>query len=116
FLKQTLMVSASHAFILITIVLGLFVIGAVWSILPSVLVESKPQRKQEESAVPMYALGVWLTRGLSFIPWVAEIFTILFAAALWKAFAGTCATPPENSWKAISAAAALLVALIGARF
>jgi hypothetical protein len=115
FLKQTLMVSASHAFILITIVFGLFVIGAVWSILPSVLVESKPPRKQEDSAVPMHALGVWLTRGLSFIPWVAEIFTVLFAAAVWMAFVNKYA-PAENSWKAISAAAALLLALIGARF
>ena len=116
FLKETLMVSASRAFILITVVFGLFVIGAVWSILPSVLVESKPPRKQEDSAVPMHALGVWLTRGLSFIPWTAEIFTVLFVAAIWRAVITMCTPPPENSWTAISAAAALLLALIGARF
>jgi hypothetical protein len=119
FLKETLMVSASQVFILISIVFGLFVIGAVWSILPSVLVESKPP-KQEDSVVPMHALGVWLTRGLSFIPWAAEIFTVLFTVAvvfaIRKALAHVCETPPENSWKAISAAAALLLALIGARF
>jgi hypothetical protein len=116
FLRQTLMVSASRAFILITIVFAVFVLGAVWSILPSVLVEKNPVRKQEESPVPMHALGVWLTRGLSFIPWIAEVFTLLFAATMWIAICRTCTTPPENSWKAISAAAALLVALIGARF
>jgi hypothetical protein len=118
FLKETLMVSASHVFILISLVFGLFVIGAIWSILPSVLVEAKPPAKQEGSEVPMTALGVWLTRGLSFIPWTAEIFTVLFAYALWTALAhmNKYVAPGESSWKAISAAAALLLALISARF
>ncbi|MGA8807968.1 MAG: hypothetical protein WB973_08825 [Thermoanaerobaculia bacterium] len=118
FLKETLMVSASQVFIFISIVFGLFVIGAVWSILPSVLVESNPPKTQEASTVPMHALGVWLTRGLSFIPWTTEIFTALFAYALWKALVNFnhCVQPGENSWKAISAAAAMLLALISARF
>jgi hypothetical protein len=116
FLKQTLMVSASRAFILTTIVFAVFVIAAVWSILPSVLVESSPPKKQENSDVPMRALGVWLTRGLNFIPGASEIFTVLLLLTVWVAWCRSCAPPPENSWKAISAAAALLLALIGARF
>ena len=116
FLRQTLMLSASRAFILITVVFGVFVIVAVWSILPSVLVESNPPKKQESSTLPMRALGVWLTRGLNYIPGAAEIFTVLFLLAVWIASCSTCAPPPPSSWKAISAAAALLLALIGARF
>jgi hypothetical protein len=116
FLRQTLMVSASRAFILITIVFAVFAIAAVWSILPSVMVESRPPKKQDSSEVPMRGLGVWLTRGLNFIPGAAEIFTVLFLMTVWIAGCRTCDVPPESSWKAISAAAALLLALIGARF
>ena len=118
FLRQTLMVSASRAFILITLVFAVFVLAAVWSILPSVLVESKPRRKQEEKKDQMRALGVWLTRGLNYIPAAAEIFTILFLLTIVILLRSGCAphAEDETSWKAISAAAALLVALVGARF
>lgn len=115
--KQSLTVSASRAFIYITIAFAVFVIAAIWSIFPSVLVETKPPKQTAEST-RMRALGVWLTRGLNFIPFAAELFggLLIFVVYLACKQVLKCTPPADSSWTAISAAAALLAALIGARF
>jgi len=115
--KNGLTVSASRGFIFITVAFAVFVIAVIWSILPSVLVETN-QPEQTKEATRMRALGVWLTRGLNFIPFAAELF---WAILVWFVVIAckqvvTCTPPADSSWTAISAAAALLAAMIGARF
>jgi hypothetical protein len=115
--KNALTVSASRAFIYITIAFAVFVIAAIWSILPSVIVETK-QPEQTKEPTRMRALGVWLTRGLNFIPFAAELFGALLVGVVYLACRQVvdCKPPADSSWTAISAAAALLAALIAARF
>lgn len=113
FIQKTLMLSASRGFILITVVFGLFALAAIWSIFPSIAVESSPPKRQQ---LPRSRnLGVWLTRGLNAIPAAAEIFWLLLAAmvilALWN-----IPSSGKTSWTAISASATLIIALAGMRF
>lgn len=115
--QNGLTVSASRGFIYITVAFAVFVIAAIWSILPSVLVETS-QPEQTKESTRMRTLGVWLTRGLNFIPCAAELFWLIlvwFVVSACKQVI-TCRPPAESSWTAISAAAALLGAMIGARF
>jgi hypothetical protein len=120
-IEYTLTASASFVFIAITVVFAFFVIVALWSILPSIVAEIKPPKKYDEhrrTNTRMRALGVWLTRGLDAIPAVAELFAILliFVLSIFWRQTLDCAPPHDSSWTAISAAGALLAALIGARF
>ncbi|MEK6373932.1 MAG: hypothetical protein AABO58_14695 [Acidobacteriota bacterium] len=118
YLQNTLMVSASRGFINITIIFGIFALAAIWAIFPSVLAEKNPLKKQDSATSRMRALGVWLSRGLNFIPAAAEIFALLLVVGVGIVWFQTvsCDPPAESSWKAISAAGALLLLLIGARF
>ncbi|MEA2328694.1 MAG: hypothetical protein QOE68_3653, partial [Thermoanaerobaculia bacterium] len=120
-IEATITASGSFAFIAITVVFALFVVAAIWSILPSILVETTPPRKNDEhrrSNTRMRNLGVWLTRGFNFIPAAAEMFALLLIVVMIVVWRQTqnCAPPHESSWAAISVAGALLAALIGARF
>jgi hypothetical protein len=116
-LESTLMTSVSRAFIYITATFALFVLAAVWAIFPSVLAETKPPQ-QDPGRARMRALGVWLTRGLHFIPAATELFGVLLLLLIIRIWTQTvgCRPPEASSAQAISAAIALLAALLSARF
>lgn len=116
-LDAALMVSVSRAFIYITATFAIFLVVVIWSIFPSVLAERK-QPPPSKKPARMRALGVWLTRGLNFIPATTELFGVLLlliAARIWCQTAD-CKMPGPSTATAISAATALLAALLSARF
>ncbi len=112
--------NASSAFVLINSVFAAISVFALWSILPSVLVEASPPQRQDEKSTRMVALGQWLSRGLTCLPWVLAIVlpgTWIFVAIK---FLNAFLTSPSHGWRfsvsAVTTAGAVLIAMIGARF
>jgi len=112
--------SASSAFVIINSILAAIFVFMLWSILPSVLVEARPPQTQHEQSTGMMALGQWLSRGLTFLPWMLVI--VLPGAWLVVAFkfVETSLASPSHplrfSLSAVTTAGAVLIAMIGARF
>ena len=114
YVRQTLATSASSAFILISLVLGIFLLVALWSILPSIWIEAFPPSNVDADGRRSRGLGSWLSRGLNVIPSAAWTFTLLFVG-LVVIYALEMIVSDDTAWKAVSAAGVVLLGLLGAR-
>ena len=98
-----------------------FLAAALWAVFPSVLAEIHPP--VTHPAARSRALGIWLSRGLVLVGWVASIGTIAVASILSLeilAFAGVWSPDKSPECVAVSSAllgglTALLLLVIGTR-
>jgi hypothetical protein len=121
YIRATLDLSATRAFILTTVALVVFFVVMIWSLFPAILVEALPPRRPSKSTGGMRRLGLWLTRGLVLIPAFAWLFPLLYvwvSADVLHALGNPsrCDDPGGASGKAIALAGTLLLGLFAARF